>query len=184
LEEQLERLADCGIHLKPEVTPEILLESFERDRYEERPYVGAVIRLGGELERPPFTPLSNNLFHLDTECIAAPGDYVSFATRMRDLMQGELPIENVRDHIDIENGDARLEFELDGHTVEWRARVDNHWIDPEILSQFCALMVSRNTRRRFTYLDLKGQDCIIGCATEQELRSLRKLTGMNFTWLE
>ena len=184
LEEQLEHLAECGIHLKPEFTVETLLESFEREKYEERAYIGAVIRLGGELEREPFTPLSNNLFHLDTECIEGPGDYVRVATRMYDLAQGELRMENLRDHVDIENGDARLEFELDGETVQWRARVDNDWIDPEILSNFCGLLASRSTGRRYSYLDLKGQDCIIGCATEEELRRLRKLTGMNFTWLE
>jgi hypothetical protein len=184
LEEQLEHLAKCGIHLEPEFTVETLLESFEREKYEERPYIGAVIRLGGELEREPFTPLSNNLFHLDTGCVEGPGDYVRVANRMRDLAQGELPIKNLRDHVDVENGDARLEFELGGETVQWRARVDNDWIDPEILSNFCALLASRNAGRRYTYLDLKGQDCIIGCATEEELRRLRKLTGMNFTWLE
>ena len=52
------------------------------------------------------------------------------------------------------------------------------------LCVLCALLSAQNATRRYTYLDLKGQDCIIGCATEEELRRLRKLTGMNFSWLE
>jgi hypothetical protein len=75
-------------------------------------------------------------------------------------------------------------FELDGSAIEWHARVNDNWIDPEILSRFCALLASRNGRSRYTFLDLKGQDCIIGCATEDQFRGLRKMTGMNFTWLE
>jgi hypothetical protein len=184
LEEQLELLAECGIHLRPEFSVETLLESFSREKYEERPYIGAIIRLGGELEHEPFTPLSNNLFHLETECISENGDYGRFAERMRDLAMGELPVQNIRDHIDIENGDAWLAFDLRGEATEWHARVDKHWIDPEILSNFCALLAAQNGTRRYTFLDLKGQDCLIGCATEEELRRLRKLTGMNFTWLE
>lgn len=183
LEQQLENLATCGIHLKPEFSVDTLLESFDREKYEEHPYIGAVIRLGGELEREPFIPISDNLWHLDTECIEGDGSYTRIAERMRDLAQGELPIENIRDHVDIENGDAWVAFELHDETIEWHARVDNDWIDPEILSRFCALLSSQNGSRRYSYLDLKGQECIVGCATEDELRCLRKTTGMNFTWL-
>lgn len=184
LEQQLDNLACCGVHLKPEFSVDTLLESFDREKYEERPYLGVVIRLGGELEHEPFTSLSDSLWQLDTECIEEDGSYTRIAERMRDLAQGDLPIRNIRDHVDIENGDAWVAFELDDNTIEWHARVNHDWIDPEILSHFCALLASRNSSRRYTYLDLKGQDCIIGCATEYELRGLRKLTGMNFTWLE
>jgi hypothetical protein len=184
LEKQLENLAGCGVHLKAEFSVETLLESFDREKYEERPYVGVVIRLGGELEREPFTPLSDNLWHLDTECIDGDGSYAHIAERMRDLSQGELPIASIRDHVDIENGDAWVSFEIHGETIEWHARVNTDWIDPEILSRFCALLSRQNGHRRYTFLDLKGQDCIIGCATEDELRCMRKLTGMNFAWLE
>jgi hypothetical protein len=183
LEEQLEKLAACGIRLKPQFSVDTLLESFDREKYEERPYVGVIIRLGGELEREPFTPLSDNLWYLDTECIEGDGSYTRIAERMRDLAQSELLVENIRDHVDIENGDAWVAFELNEQTIEWHARVKDDWIDPEILSRFCTLLSGQNGSRRYTYLDLKGQDCIIGCATEDELRCLRKLTGMKFTWL-
>ncbi|MGZ4815667.1 MAG: hypothetical protein ACXVZV_09675 [Terriglobales bacterium] len=184
LEQQLENLATCGIRLRPEFSVETLLESFDRERYEERPYVGAVIRMGGETEHEPFWPLSDNVWHLNTRCIEAPGSYVYVAERMRDLAQGELPIENIRDHVDIENGDAWVAFEIGGETVEWHAVVKQDWIDPEILENFCRLLAAQGATRRYTYMDLKGQDCMIGCSTEDELRRFRKMTGMNFGWLE
>lgn len=183
LEEQLATLAECGIRLKPEFSIDTLLESFPREQYEESPYAGVVLRLGGELERGPWTPLSNNIWHLDTECIEAPGDYAHVAERMRDLAQGELPIENIRDRVDIENGDAWLEFEWNSEFIHWGARVDRDYIDPEILSKFCALLAEQDGQRRYTFQDLKGQDCLIGCATEEDLLKLRKRTGLKFTWL-
>jgi hypothetical protein len=184
LEEQLENLKECGIGLKPGFSVDTLLESFDRQKYEERPYVGAIIRMGGTLERVPLTPLSENLWHLDTECIEGPGDYALVAQRMRDLAQGELPIENIRDDVNIDNGDAWVAFDLKGETIEWHARVKQDWIDPEILTNFCALLRAQGGERRYTYLDLKGQDCVIGCANEEQMRKLRKMTGMNFTWLD
>jgi hypothetical protein len=184
LEEQLATLAACGIRLKPEFSVATLLETFPREKYETSQYAGLVITLGGTLERKPWTPLSDNVWHLDTECIEDSGDYARIAERFRDLAQGELPIENIRDRVDVENGDAWLEFELNGETIHWGARVNNDWIDPEILSHFCALLASQNRSRRYTFFDLKGQDCLIGCATEEELRRLRKEAGLKFTWLE
>jgi len=182
LEQQLQNLEGCNIRLNPGFSVETLLQEFSRSKFEERPYVGAIISMAGE--DPKGAPLSNNLFHLDTESIEGTGSYAHIAERMRDLSQGELPIQNIRDHVDHDNGDAWVAFELHGETIEWHARVKDDWIDPEILSKFCALLAGQNGARRYTYFDLKGQDCIIGCATEEDLRKLRKMTGMNFTWLE
>jgi len=181
LEKQVEELAKCGIRLKPEFTVDTLLNEFSRDRYEERSYIGAIIRMAGYSNE---VPLSNNLWYLDTECVEDTGSYAMIAERFRDLAQGELPIENIRDHVDHANGDAWVAFELHGETIEWHARVKDDWIDPEMLSNFCALLKQESSTRRYTFLDLKGQDCIIGCATEDELLRLRKLTGMKFSWLE
>jgi hypothetical protein len=184
LEEQLATLAECGIRLRPEFGVETLLEFFPRDKFETSRYAGAVITMGGESKVSPYPPLSDNVWHLDANCIEGHGDYRLIAERMRDLAQGELPIESIRDLVDIANGDAWVEFELHGETVHWGARVAENWIDPRVLSDFCELLIEQNGTRRYTYLDLKGQDCLIGCATEEELRKLRKVTGMRFTWLE
>jgi len=188
LEQQLENLATVGVTLNPPFTAETLLEEFAREKFEERPYVGAVITMGGYKDGKP---LSNNIFHLDTESIEGEGDYAHIAERMRDLAQGDLPIENIHDHFDRENGDAWLAFELktpaderNVERLEWHARVKENWIDPEILTNFCALLKAQQTARGYTFFDLKGKDCLIGCATEEQLRELRRMTGMNFTWLE
>ena len=182
LEQQLENLVTCGVRLRPEFSVATLLEQFSRERYEQRPYVGAIIAMAGEDKNG--TPLSDNLFHLDTETFDSPGAYAHLTERMRDLAQGDLPIESIADHFDRANGDAWLAFDVRGERLEWHARVKDDWIDPEILANFCTLLKAQDTTRGYTYCDLKGQDCLIGCATEDELRRLRKMTGMNFTWLE
>ncbi|HWR16428.1 MAG TPA: hypothetical protein VN577_16515 [Terriglobales bacterium] len=181
IEDQLATLAECGIRLSPEFGVDNLLEFFPREKFELSKYAGLVITMGGEWK--DGRPLSDNVWHLDTECIESPGDYAFIAKRMKNLAQGELAIENIRDRVDIENGDAWVEFDLNGETIHWGARVDRDWIDPAILSHFCALLEAQGGMRRFTYMDLKGQDCVLGCATEEELRRLRKETGLRFTWL-
>ena len=100
------------------------------------------------------------------------------------LLAGErLRLQDLEDYVDVENQRASLSFTLHGEKITWAPVVNHDWIDPVILSNFVKLLDKRNARMRFTYLDLRGQDCLIGCATAEQLASLRKATGLNFEWL-
>lgn len=193
LEEQLDVLRRCGISPLPEITIEHFLLSWDRQNYESDAYKLALVKLGGEIEEPPWGRwMSNNVWHFDTECIEGPGSYVRIAERMKDLSQGDLPITDITDHLDEMRdedeqrwqGIARLEFSLDETRSRWDLRIDNDWVDASVMSRFAQLLVERGTGRRYTYLDLGGQDCLIGCATPQQLEMLRNETGLDFNWLK
>ena len=177
LEEQLRVLEECGIDTLPGITIENLLISWDLEQYQKDPFRLAIVALGGE------DGLSNDVWHFDAECIEDSGDYVVIAERMRDLARSDLPIEKTVDHVDIENDSAWLEFELDGQRVHWDAAVQDDWVDPAMLSRFAALLEERNTGRRFTYLDLGGQDCVIGCSSPEQMTLLRKRAKLAFKWL-
>jgi hypothetical protein len=61
--------------------------------------------------------------------------------------------------------------------------VQEDWLDPQVMSNFAALLEDQDTEKRFTYLDLPGRECLIGCATPEQLAALRKTTGLDFEWL-
>ncbi len=183
LEEQLQTLEECGIHRRAGITVDHIMTAWDRQEFEADPFRLAVVALGSETEEPPYERLSDHVWHLDTECIEDHGSYVAIAERMRDLAQGDLPITTITDYVDIEEGVAWLEFEIDGQKIHWDAEVQDDWVDHTILSRFAELLASRGTGRRFTYLDLKGQDCIIGCSTATQMTALRQKTGLDFQWL-
>lgn len=183
LEEQLSVLADCGIALRPGFTADHVLEFFPRQEYEKEPFKFLLLTMGSELEREPFEPLSDDVWYLDTECIEDHGHYVKIAERFRALAGGDLPLEDIEDYVDIDEGVAWLRFRLDGDQIRWDAAVDGDWADPSILSRFADLLAKRNTPKRFTYLDLRGQDCLIGRATPDQLAALRQHTQLDFQWL-
>jgi hypothetical protein len=186
LEEQLRILEECGIRLLPGKTVDDLLaarDDLSRDRaaFEAEPFRLAVVALGvGEWQDER---LSEDVWHFDFEFIEDHGDYEIIARRMRDLAQGSLPITAITDYVDIEEETAWLQFELEGQTIRWEAEVDNDWADATIFSRFAELLAGRGSDRRYTYLDLKGQDCIIGCTTAGQLAALREKTGLDFQWL-
>ncbi len=99
------------------------------------------------------------------------------------MAQGLLPLQQIDDFVDIESGAAWLSFVLDGQLQKWIAKVNDDWVDPSILSRFAKLLESRATARCFTYVDLKGQDCLIGCVTKGERAWLSANTGLTFEWL-
>lgn len=187
LNEQLLVLAECGISLAASVTPDVLTRSLSRESYEGEPYRLLLCIMGAETEAELHAGLatypSDNIWHFDTESIEDQGSYAAIAQRMAVLAQGDLPLERVEDYVDLEGEEAWLSFSLDGRPYKWHATVDDDWVDPSILTQFTELLDSRKTLKRFTYIDLAGQDCLIGCATSEQRAFLEFRTGLKVDWL-
>ncbi len=183
LERQLATLAACGIHPRPGIGLDDLLALHRETRYERSPFTLLLRVLGSTIQAEPERWWSDNIWLLDIESIGGPGDYVRVAQRMATLAGGALPIEDVQDGIDPRQRRAWLEFTLEGTANKWHAKIEENWIDSRIMSNFVKLLEGRDPGKRFTYLDLAGKECLIGCATPEELALLRKSTGLEFEWL-
>jgi hypothetical protein len=184
LELQLEQLIACGIRLNDGFGVEHLLNSFDRQRYESDPYELLLVMMGSEFEVEPFPRLSENVWHLDTECIEDHGSYARVAERIQALAAPSLQLSDIRDYVDLEEQKASLSFRLKGKEVLWNAEVNDDWIDAAILSNFAQLVAENCGGKRLTYLDLIGQDCLIGCSSNDELSLLKRTTGLAFEWLK
>jgi len=187
LEEQLRVLEKGGITLAPRVRPESLMLSCTREQFEEDPYRALLSVLGQEAEDESQASEtgypSNHIWHFDTECIEDHGDYKKIASRMVTLAQGALRLEQIEDFVDVEKGVAWLSFTMNGTVEKWIAKVDSDWVDPTILSRLAQLLDSAQADRRFTYVDLRGQDCLIGCSTPTQREWLERSTGLKLVWL-
>jgi hypothetical protein len=183
LYDQLDTLAVCGIAPREGIGPADLLRLNAEREYETSPFKVLLTALGTEGGEPRHLPMSDNVWHLHAECAARGGDYVKVAQRMATLAGDALPIESVHDEFDLRRGVAWLNFTLRGEEFRWPAKIEERWIDPNILSRFAALLEAQDTDLRYTCLDLGGQDCLLGCATDEQFSALRKLTGLAFEWL-
>jgi hypothetical protein len=183
LNAQLDALAECGIAPRPGVGPAELLVLHSDREYETSPFKLLLAVLGSDSPEPPHLAMSDNVWLMRADCAARGGDYVKIARRMAALADEVLPIESVRDEFDLRRGIAWLSFTLRGQEFRWPAKIEERWIDPIILSRFAALLEAQDTSLRYLCLDLGGQDCLLGCATEEQFTALRKLTGLAFEWL-
>jgi len=183
LYDQLDALAECGIVPRESIGPAELLTRHAERAYETSPFKLLLAELGAVSEEPPHLPLSDKVWHMRAECAARGGDYVKIARRMSALAGGALPLEEVNDEFDLRRGVAWLTFTLGGELFRWPAKIEECWIDPNILSRFAALLEAQETDLRYICLDLGGQDCLLGCATGEQFSELRKITGLAFEWL-
>lgn len=158
LETQLQQLAASGIRLKSAFSLDDLLYSFPRERYECDPYRLALVMLGSQREKEPFPDLSDDIWHLDTECVEDHGSYVRIAKRVQALAGDALPLSDIQDHVEIDEGEIWLSFKLRGEEIKWTPAVKDDWLDTAILSNFAKLVADSGSGKRLTYLDLRGQD--------------------------
>jgi len=183
LEEQLVVLSSCGITLRKGVTiDDLLYESSEREGYEQSVLL-LIVHLGGEQDYGQNLRFSDQLWHFDTECIYDHGSYAQIAERMRDLAYPHLPLTDISDYVNVEEGRAELSFKINEKAFTWKMDVDDDWVDPSIWRLFVNLLAEQTKLVRYTYLDLGGQDFMIGIATEEQRTKLNEATGLNFVYL-
>ncbi len=137
--------------------------------------------LGGEVERGDFQRISDDIWHLDAECIEDNGDYVRVLERFVILAKGQLSLTDLRDEVDIENEKAWVEFNLDGKPVHWDLKVNNDWLDPDLYTRLQHLVQSRSNGKKFFIVAL-GQDSLISFGDAAMKDALSKLSGLGFTW--
>ena len=179
LEEQISKLAECG--LKPLIADVCTraAEEWGREQLENEPYDLILTFLGSECEDASgqWRPVSDSIWHLDTECICDADDYVSAAVKLATLAHGDLAIEDVRAFFE---DTAWLEFRFRGQEYHWDLEVSDDWIDTTLIDRFTELLVSAGSPRRYCVEKSEGQDCLILCPTREEFERLTKLTPLEF----
>ncbi len=179
LEQKLDLLAGCGMKLDAPFTVQDLLTSWRREQFEAPGFNLTLVGLGMTEERPPWRNHCKNVWHFDTECIVGNGAYRRIAERMKEMAQGSLPIENIRDHVDVEHASAWLAFAYRGQEIRFPCKVDDDWADPSVFKHFVDLLSKSDPSKIFLYYDLGGQDCIIACVSKAQFGQLKQ-SGVNF----
>lgn len=178
LEQKLATLEKCGIRLSEPFAVKDLLKSRDRHVYAEG-YNMVLVEMGAEPAEEPFQKRSVNVWYFDTEAIEDHGDYKRIAERMVELTQGSLSLQDIKDHVDIENNEAWLSFTFKGKPMKLNFEVQDDWVDTSIFRRFTELLKESDPSKIYLYYDLGGQDCIIACVKKTEFECL-KSNGINF----
>ena len=177
----LKQLAEIGVHIRQKIPVEEVLRSLGAGMESDVDCVSLLCVLGSEIKRADFERVSDDIWHFDAECIEDHGAYVSILDRFVILSKGVLPITNVRDFVDVQEGQAWVEFSLDGKKEHWDLEVSDDWVDPNLYSRLQALAVARGAGKRFFIAGL-GQDSLISFGDDVMRKQLSTFSGLEFQW--
>lgn len=135
LETQLDRLAELGLALNPGITIEDLLHSYEREAFEQQPFVLLLFCFGSEVEREPWgRRICDRVWNFDTECIVSTGDYVKIIHNLCLLSETLDDLTDIVDYIDLEEGECWLEYTLQEKRQHRTVEANDDWADMLTLS--------------------------------------------------
>jgi hypothetical protein len=135
LEDQLAALSELGLSLNDGVTVDDLLYSFDRKEFEARPFDLLLFALGTEVERAPWNrAVCSRAWNLDMECICETGDYVRIAKRLCEVAGQPERLTSIEDFVDLERGEAWLNYLVGVSSRHYDVKVDNDWADPDTIA--------------------------------------------------
>jgi hypothetical protein len=183
LEQQLRIFKELGFELNEGVEPGDIDRWGGEQEFVQQPFALLYQTPGQTLEREPWTPLTDRCWDFDTEAIEDHGSYRDIINNLGRITRGELLFEDVKDHVDIDEGVAWVSFTLKGQHHKWDMKVDDDWVDTDLFSKIVALTKEHDTRGRYTYFDTGGQNAVLGYETPEHLQEVVKRTGLRIEWL-
>ena len=173
LEEQLQKLAAIGLPLSDGVTVDDLLYSFDRASYERKPFDLLLFILGAEVERAPWgRPVCARAWNFDTECIYDSGAYVRIVERLCRVAGAPDRLTDIRDHVDLDAGEAWLEYRVDGRVQRWTVEVNRDWAD--LMTVYYVMEHLERDGHRFYYKD-NGQAMVLFYLDEAGFQAIEAL---------
>ena len=182
-EQQLDSFQKLGFKFNNGITKESLLDSFDKSEFENDPWNLMYVCLGSTIEKEPYTPITDDCWHFDAECIEDHGSYVDILENLKRISKGQLNLENIKDYVDIENEKAWVSFDFEGKSYKWNLRIDNDWVDGELFDKIQEVnSVNKNTKKFTVYV--LGQDAVIGYMNDKEISEFKKTTKIELKYLE
>lgn len=184
LTEQLSRLSVTGVVINEDVNDADLFMFHSKAELEREPFRHLIETLGHGVEREPFTPISDRLWMCDYERVEDHGAYVEVVERLERMTGNALRLTDIVDHVDIEAEEAWVEFRFNGQKVRWDLKVEDDWLDPEVLLNYDELLAKAGSQLRLysNHTDF-GQSALIGAFCADEKRVFDELSAIRMPLL-
>ncbi len=149
LQSQIRQLELAGVRMAPGRTVNELIGHLDRRRYIEDPY--------GELLAAYADGISDQGWNFDFEALSGPGDYAAALQPIVDIVRQPDLVTNLSDDFDIRKQTCTVSYTINGQSRELTARVNNDWVDENLMSDFLADLESHAAGdAHFCFLETGG----------------------------
>ncbi len=186
IEQMLDALARLGFRLAPKRTMDDLTSEWAREQIERDGYDMMLVAMGGDLIDPQTYEtrgfISHDVWHFDSACIGATGDYAQIVERAVLLAGGDLKLSGIKDAVDVFEGEASVEWLVGGRPQRSNLAVEGDLVDPRLFALLDNELVAAGSSKRF-FAAVLAEDAIVVCCADGRRQSLSDLTGLEFTSL-
>ncbi len=183
-ETQLTKFDALGLSLNEGVQVGDISELWGEGAYENKPYGMLYMSLGANLQRAPFSPITDEAWFFDRLSIFYRGDYARVLENIERITGGELDFENVTDVVDADGERASIAFTFGGHDYAYDLVFYESYADAALLTHIVSLAKATGSERQLTQYTDGGQGLVLGWMTPAELAEMREVTGLDVKWLE
>jgi hypothetical protein len=135
LETQLEKLAELGLVINPDMTIEDILSVVDRSALDRDPFKLLLFAFGAESTRAPLgRRICDRVWNLDPEGIEATGDYANIARQLCLLSGNPDWLTEIVDYIDVAADEWWLEYTIGDRRRHYPVALDRDWVDMSMLS--------------------------------------------------
>lgn len=183
VETMLAELATVGIELRPGIGAAQLTATHARAGIEKGGFEMLLAVMGDEQLDPKtfevLEPLSDDVWHFDTEAIEDHGAYVRIVEACGRLAGGDLKFDGLHDYVDVQERTAWVELSCNGRDERVDLKVNNDWVDPRIFAKLQDWLEQSGSRRCFAAQGL-GQDLLLICKQPEQVNAINRATGLRF----
>ncbi len=180
-EEQFNAIRGCGVTPRPKVTFAALVERQDPASFDAAPYAHMLAVMGGF--DGSGEPLSDDVWLFDPTAFSEEGNYAQAISHLARLAKGALPLEEISDAHNEEQGAFIISATLDGEAVELAAAAEGGMVSGDVLSTLAAVAAERGGGARFVWADYEGHK-IVTFLNEEEAGDLMTTTGMEWSFIE
>jgi hypothetical protein len=181
-DDQLKVFQKLGFEFNPGTDSSDLNRWGGRKRYEDQPYSVMYMALGGNIDRTPWTPITNKCWHLDRENIKAKDGYTGILKQIQRISGGDIQLENLKEEIS-SGGISTISFQAKGISFNWKLHIADGAFDADLFSNLVDLGLQLKTIKKFTLLEIGGENVVIGYENRDGLYAIRKATGLHISWM-
>ena len=134
LEEQMQRLSEDGITLNSDITMDDIYDIDGREAFEFSAYDFLFYAYGIEAHAEPRGRyMSDSVWKFDFECIYGDDSYAHIVKQLARLSGAKDNISELTSSLNLERSTASLSYKFDGIKREYKAKLNDGWVDHDVL---------------------------------------------------
>ncbi len=176
LEEQIEKLSECGLALSPGIAVDDLVSFNSREEYESEPYEHILFAMSNEADSGPSGHrMCPNAYGFDMEGVCESGEYLRLVQQLC-RTAGTPDLIDFETNLDEDPENAWIRYQVNGEKSEFHFEQIGDFANASAIAHIAGDI--ERDGKRFYQIDHQGQDMRLYYLTSEDAKALQGLSPL------